>query len=123
MLFLTALLAFFGHATDGYSIAAGANQDITEFSTCKHVVNGKSKSIFVPTKLTAEWTSFYTHPPSSVTVTDCVVHLPPGPGYLVATSETYNGNLGNIAGASTLCYNAVTTDTWKFSEVRTARGW
>jgi len=115
MMMIFSVLFFLSHAfaTDGYSIAAGANQDITEFSTCKHVVNGKSKSIFVPTKFTTEWTSFYTNPPSSVTVTGCVVHLPPGPGYVVMTSARFNGNLGNLAGASATCLSSLNTDTWK----------
>lgn len=60
-------------AADSHTIATGATTDITEWSTCKRVTNGhaSSLSIFVPTKTSAEWTSFFTYPPAGVTIATC----------------------------------------------------
>jgi hypothetical protein len=68
---LLALAAFPAWASDGTTINAGATQDITAFSVCKRVTNGASASLYVPTKSAAEWSSFYDHPPSGVTVLNC----------------------------------------------------
>jgi len=60
-------------AATGYQVNYGANQDITEWSTCRNVDNAHAsgKAIFVPTNTSTEWTQFYSHPPAGVTVSAC----------------------------------------------------
>ncbi|MBS0234515.1 MAG: hypothetical protein JSR99_13630 [Proteobacteria bacterium] len=60
-------------AATGYQVNNGANQDITEFSTCKNVANAHAsgKAIFVPTKTSTEWSQFYNNTPAGVTISAC----------------------------------------------------
>lgn len=66
-------------ASDSSTVAYGlTNQSITAFSTCKKVTNNSptTKTVYVPTVLSGEWSSFYTHPPMGITIGTCVL---PGP--------------------------------------------
>lgn len=60
-------------AADSYTVNSGATSDITEHAVCKRVTNNHASglSIFVPTKTSPEWASFYGSPPPGVTVVAC----------------------------------------------------
>jgi len=76
MKFITTLLTFIlfqqSFAADSISFANGANQEFTEFNVCRKVANATGFSIMIPTKTSSEWSSFYTNPPGSVTVSGCI---------------------------------------------------
>src|SRR3989344_4596462 len=71
-------------ASDNSTVNFGANQSITAFSTCKKVTNGSATglNVYVPTQSDAEWASFYTNPPSGITIGSC------GPKVVFLTSGT-----------------------------------
>ena len=76
LLFSLALSGFSvgcAYAASSYRLTNSISQDVTEFSTCKHVTNshGSGQDIFIPTNTSAEWAQFYDHPPSGVTVSAC----------------------------------------------------
>lgn len=60
-------------ASDNFTVNYNTNQSITAFSTCKNVTNnsGTLKNVYIPTQSSAEWTSFYSNPPSGVTIGSC----------------------------------------------------
>lgn len=60
-------------AADSYTVNSGATSDITEHTVCKRVTNNHASglSIFVPTKTSPEWASFYGTPPPGVAVAGC----------------------------------------------------
>ena len=60
-------------ASDSSTVNFTTNQSITAFSTCKKVTNGSGTglNVYVPTQSDAEWQSFYTNPPSGVTIGSC----------------------------------------------------
>lgn len=60
-------------ASDSSTVAHGTNQSITAHLTCKKVTNNSATglSVYVPTVMSAEWTSFQTNPPSGITVIPC----------------------------------------------------
>lgn len=78
------------NAVNSYSVASGASTDITEFSTCKKVTNAGPLSIFIPTKISAEWTSFYTHPPSQITIGTCGCTMPTWSNLNYSLSPNYS---------------------------------
>jgi hypothetical protein len=75
--FLAALLVFalptFALAADSYQINSGANVDITEHGQCRRVTNNHASGlpIFVSTKTSTEWSSFYGSTIPGVTVAAC----------------------------------------------------
>jgi len=77
IVFIAAILFFLGvysvHASDSSTVAFNTNARITAFSTCKKITNssGTGLSVYVPTQSSAEWSSFYTHPPSGVAIGGC----------------------------------------------------
>lgn len=71
VLFSVLLFAMSSMAADGYLVTAGSSMMITEHSTCRSVTNSGSKTRFVPTKSSAEWTSFISNPPAAVSVGAC----------------------------------------------------
>lgn len=88
--FLTFSILYLTGASS-YQVNSGANQNITEFSTCKKVTNNHAsgKAVFVPTATNTEWTQFYTNPPTGVTIDNC----PSGYVFNVtisANTATYN---------------------------------
>lgn len=60
-------------AADSYTVNNGATTDITEHAVCMRVTNNHAsgQKIFVPTKTSPEWASFYGSPPPGVTVVAC----------------------------------------------------
>lgn len=62
-------------AASSYQINYGANQDITEWSTCKNVSNSSptGKALFVPTNTSTEWAAFYNASIPGVTIQACIV--------------------------------------------------
>ena len=85
-------------ASDSITVNYATNQNITAFSTCKSVTNNSSTglSMYVPTVTEAEWSSFYTNPPSGVTAATCP-----------AASGTWQfvgaGCVQTFSGASSVC--------------------
>ena len=65
-------------AIDYYSISPGSTQEVDEHGTCKDVTNGGSYTVYVPTKISDEWSSFRSNPPPSVTFAAC--YTPPDTG-------------------------------------------
>lgn len=72
-------------AADSYTIANGANTNISEHSVCQKVTNATGRSIMVPTKASAEWLSFRNNPPSGVTLGACL-------NLVYVTTSAYNTN-------------------------------
>src|SRR5690606_14267826 len=44
---------------------------VDEHSVCKNVKNLNGRSLFIPTKTSAEWSSFRTNTPNNVDLSDC----------------------------------------------------
>jgi len=104
-LLLCGLAATLLTAASGYQVNYGANQDITEWSTCKNVANAHAsgKAIFVPTNTSTEWTQFYTHAPAGVTIASCSCTVTAG-------SQSFT-----TAGSSNFtipCFNTLTVAVW-----------
>jgi hypothetical protein len=102
---LCALAATLLTAASGYQVNYGANQDITEWSTCKNVANNSptGKAIFVPTNSSTEWSQFYTNGAPGVTIVNCGCTVTAG-------SQTYS-----TAGTYTFtvpCHNNLTVEVW-----------
>ena len=113
-LLLCTLAATLLTAATGYQVNYGANQNITEWSTCKNVANNSptGKALFVPTNTSTEWSQFYTHAPAGVTIAACA---PPCGGtsyggfcwYLGATAAsctTTCSSHGGTVDAGTITY-------------------
>lgn len=73
-------------AAVSYRVNNNTSQDINEFSDCKRVDNTSGHDLFVPTNTNGEWTAFYGHPPSGVSINAC----PPPPTTWVATQHVDN---------------------------------
>lgn len=60
-------------AADSYQVNSGATVDITEHSTCRKVTNGHASGspLFVPTKTSTEWSSFYGSTIPGITIATC----------------------------------------------------
>lgn len=56
---------------DYYKIDKGKSREINDYSPCKKVTNNCALAIFVPTKSSAQWTSFRENKPSCVTLSNC----------------------------------------------------
>ncbi len=63
-------------AADSYLVNNGATETIDEHGVCKDVTNNAGGTIMVPCKAPAEWSSFLSHLPPSVTAPDCVAPDP-----------------------------------------------
>lgn len=85
---LCALAAVALTGATSYQVNYGANQNITEWSTCKKVTNNSvtGKAIFVPTKTNTEWSSFYANPSSGVTAATCQCSVASGTNWTVGSS-------------------------------------
>lgn len=59
------------HAADFYTLTNGQAGAINEWGQCRLVTNNSGQSLFIPTKTSAEWASFYNNPPPSVTAVTC----------------------------------------------------
>lgn len=92
---ILSLFAIVIDASDNYTVNHGTNQNITAFTTCKKVTNSSatSASVYVPTQTDPEWQSFYTNPPTGVTIGSCVTDVVITPGA--------NRNLCTLAGNPT----------------------
>lgn len=97
------------YAANSHTIANGASKQIDEHGTCKKITNSSGKSVMVPTKSPAEWSSFRSSLPNGgVTKTNCIVYK----GYFVSVSAP-NGNFGGLAGANALCLSRLNASNWK----------
>lgn len=63
----------YADASDNYTVNHGANLNITAHTECRKVTNGSATnaSVYVPTQTSPEWQSFYTNPPTGITVGPC----------------------------------------------------
>ena len=59
------------NCNDGWQIAVGQTKQINCHGICKKVTNNCSKTIFVPTKTSSEWSEFRINRPSCVSLTSC----------------------------------------------------
>lgn len=61
------------NAANSYKINSGSSADIDEFGVCAKITNNHAsgKAIFVPTKTSAEWSTFRSNKPSGVTSNIC----------------------------------------------------
>ncbi|MCB1538760.1 MAG: hypothetical protein KDJ49_07310 [Alphaproteobacteria bacterium] len=96
ILMLAAFFASFqaGYAATSYTLAYDGSVQINEFSNCRVVNNGhpSQKSVFIATKTTNEWTSFYTNPPMGVTATGCTLATS---GAVASWGQVNSGALGD----------------------------
>jgi hypothetical protein len=67
------ILVFLVMAADYYQVNAGTDQVITEHSTSKLVDNNCGNAIFVPTKTSGEWSSFYNNAPGCISVSNALI--------------------------------------------------
>lgn len=103
LLFLTVLFFHSAHASDGSTVNPSTFSDITAHSTCKRVTNNAANSVYVPTTYAGEWSSFYTYPPTGVTIANCGCTVTPG-------SQSFT-----TAGSSSFtvpCHNNLTVTVW-----------
>lgn len=104
-LLLCAFTAVLLTAATGYQVNYGANQNITEWSTCKNVANSSptGKAIFVPTNTSTEWAAFYNASTPGVTIANCGCAVTAG-------SQTYS-TAGTYSFAVP-CHNTLTVEVW-----------
>ncbi len=55
------------------SVPASGMLTIDQHGVCQEVSNGSTRSLFVPTLYTLEWSSFRTNPPPFVTLNSCPI--------------------------------------------------
>ena len=60
-----------GSVAAGYSLINAASGPITAWGTCYSINNTSGKSVFIPTKTSSEWSTFYNNLPSGVTKSSC----------------------------------------------------
>lgn len=90
-------------ASDSVTISHGATQNITAHSTCRRVTNGSATalSVYVPTQIVGEWESFYSAPPTGVSVSLCapkVVFITSGTTWTVPTDFSNVNTIEVIGG-------------------------
>ena len=119
-------LALVIEASDSSTVNIGANQSITAFSTCKKVTNNSSTglSVYVPTTLASEWSSFYTSPPSGVTAGSCGCALPWGgtisDGQSVTAYQASSVPLGSTCVSETrACSGTVLSGSYQYASCTT----
>lgn len=118
-------LVFIAEASDNSTVNYGANSNITAFSTCKKVTNGSATelSVYVPTQTSDEWASFYSNPPSGVTISSCATNItvpsgtnldlytlagnPSTPGTYIFTIDS-----GTVINSSVTWLAALSTGSW-----------
>lgn len=105
-------------AADFYQVSHNTTQTILEHDQCRRVTNdhASGRALFVPTRTSTEWASFYNNTPIGVTAAAC------NHGYFVVTSSTTNGVIGGEAGANAFCLNDLTTNNWKGKAEANNRG-
>jgi hypothetical protein len=81
-------------AADSHRVNNGVSVEITEHGTCRSVNNTSGKDIFIPTKTSGEWSSFYNNPPTGVAVSSC--DLCPGVSTIGATCPNGAKYLGTF---------------------------
>ena len=64
-------ISCFSQSQNYYQIGNGQTVIIDEWNECRSVVNSTGAAIFVPTKTSAEWTSFRNNSPSGITLNAC----------------------------------------------------
>lgn len=73
MLMLLTLCGLLFHSSaygaDFHQVNNGTTVDINEHGVCREVTNNIGAAIFIPTKTSTEWASFYNSPPTNVSIT------------------------------------------------------
>jgi len=97
-------LAFLLSAATSYQVNHGASQNISEHSECRTVGNNHAsgKALFVPTKTSGEWASFYNNPPPGVTAGACapvVIFLTTGSTWAVPDDWNSANNTIHVIGS------------------------
>lgn len=92
-------------AADSYRVTHGTNQNIDEHSNCRNVTNNFAggNDLFVPTKTSTEWTTFYSNPPAGVSIASCGCTVTPG-----SQSFTTAGSQNFVVP----CHNTLTVQVW-----------
>ncbi|MGZ3774496.1 MAG: hypothetical protein ACXVCY_11825 [Pseudobdellovibrionaceae bacterium] len=95
MFFAALIWSSVTYAADFYNVPTNGQSTVDEWGTCK-IVNNNScgLNIFIPTRSNAEWTSFYTSPPSCVTIASCPPPAPPLASTTAPTTSTPSGRCG-----------------------------
>jgi len=70
MVFLAGGIVAINSTYEGYRVNHATDMDIDEWGTCNNVLN-TGNDLFVPTKTSAEWSTFRTHLPSGVSLGAC----------------------------------------------------
>lgn len=100
------------YASDGYTASYNTPVSITgPDSICKRVTNANANSAYIPTASTAEWQSFYNHPPSGVSLNACTCSLPWGGTISQGQSVTAYAVPSVNSGASCSSYSQTRTLT------------
>lgn len=104
--FVVLLLVLLVYAATSYRVANNTDQKIDEFSTPKCVVlNSCPGDVFVPTKTSSEWSSFYNNPPSCATVCNMTAtESDNGKDYYIGGNCTEEG-IGACSGKCSTTYN------------------
>lgn len=99
---LFAFTASFACASDGSTVNAGANANITAHGVCRKVTNNSPTglSVYIPTLSANEWSSFYTNPPAGVSIAACA---PTCSGVSVAGYCWYAGSASVAQSCTTVC--------------------
>ena len=84
-----------------YKVTTGSTEQINKHGVCKDVTNATGKDIMIPTRTSAEWTSFQSNLPGGVSLADC--DLCPGVttiGHFCPNGARYGGtfNYGGSIG-------------------------
>lgn len=126
LLILAAPAAF---AADSYQVNHGATATITEHGVCRQVTNSHASglAIFVPTKTSTEWASFYTNTPAGVTAPACNIpcNLPWGgtlaDGASVTAYATTSGcGSGGCASQTRNCLGGVLSGSYQYQTCGTS---
>lgn len=83
----------------GFSVSHGVTKEINCHSECQKVTNSKSKTIFVPTKSSIEWSQFTANPPSNVSFEICITYSWRVVNSGTCSASPYWGSYGSCSGA------------------------
>jgi len=61
----------FAQTQNYYQVGNGQTVTIDEWNECRSITNSTGSSIFVPTKTSAEWTSFRNNSPAGISLNNC----------------------------------------------------
>lgn len=109
-------------AANYHQVNNGQSSVIDEHTVCRVVTNNSGAAIYVPTKTSAEWASFYNNPPTSVTSPPCAGCTLDGANVAHGDSRTFYlstrscyGTCGSIS-QSRNCYNGALDGSSSYSK-------